>query len=156
LEYEIINSADLKTLRSALKDENPFVRSIAARALGILGDKDSADALAELVKADPQEMVRMRAVEALGLLKLKPEVIELARKDRDAGVQWEAMMAAGQLKSDTDDAALTRRAYSVGIKREAMASARVGQPAPDFTARTSDGKPFQLSTVLGKKPIALY
>src|SRR5262245_42046220 len=71
LEYEIINTADLKSLRSALKDENPFVRSVAARALGILGDKDSADALAELVKADPQEMVRMRAVEALGLLKLR-------------------------------------------------------------------------------------
>src|SRR5215831_5109510 len=48
LEYEIINGADLKALRSALKDEDPFVRAIAARALGILSDKDSADALAGL------------------------------------------------------------------------------------------------------------
>src|SRR5262245_59076998 len=38
LEYEIINAADLKALRIALKDEDPFVRAIAARALGILGD----------------------------------------------------------------------------------------------------------------------
>ena len=35
LEYEIINAADLKALRIALKDEDPFVRAIAARALGI-------------------------------------------------------------------------------------------------------------------------
>jgi peroxiredoxin len=32
----------------------------------------------------------------------------------------------------------------------------VGQPAPDFTARTIDGEAFQLSSVLGKKPIAIY
>jgi len=71
-------------------------------------------------------------------------------------VQWAAMMAAGQLKSDTDYAAQVRKAYAVGIKREAMASAQVGQPAPDFTAETSDGKPFKLSAVLGKKPIVIY
>ncbi|HVK15787.1 MAG TPA: HEAT repeat domain-containing protein [Fimbriiglobus sp.] len=156
LEFEIINSADLKSLRSALKDEDPFVRAMAAHALGILGDKASADALAELVKADPEQMVRMRAVGALGFLKMKAEVIELAQKDRDAGVCWEAKLAAGQLKSDTDHAALVRRGYAGGIKREAMGTAKVGQPAPDFTAHTTDGTPFKLSTVLGKKPIALY
>src|SRR5262245_32041444 len=64
LEYEIINAADLKALRSALKDEDPFVRAIAARALGIRGDKDSADALAELVKADEAYLVRVGAVES--------------------------------------------------------------------------------------------
>src|SRR5215831_2168948 len=50
LEYEIINTADRKALRSALKDKDPFVRAIAARALGMLGDENSADVLAELVK----------------------------------------------------------------------------------------------------------
>ena len=37
-----------------------------------------------------------------------------------------------------------------------ISAAKVGQPAPDFTAHTSDGKPFKLSTVLGKKPILIY
>jgi len=156
LEYEIVNGGDLKSLRRALKDENAYVRAIAARALGILADKDSADALAELVKGDPEPLVRLRAVESLGFLKMKSEVIELAQKDKDPGVGWAARMAAGQLKSDTDEAALVRRAYAGGIKREAIGSARVGKPAPDFTATTSDGKPFKLSTVLGKKPIAIY
>lgn len=156
LEYEIINAADLKALRVALKDEDPFVRAIAARALGILGDKDSADALAELVKAAKEHWVRIRAVESLGYLKLKPEVIELAKKDRGPGVDWVARLAADQLKSDTDYAKQLREAYATGIKREVMGTAELGKPAPDFTARTSDGRPFKLSTILGKKPIAIY
>ena len=156
LEYEIINAGDLKALRAALADKNSYVRSMAARALGILGDKSSADALADLLKTDPEYSVRIRAVEALGVLKMKPEAIELAKKDKNAAVQWTAQIAAGQLKSDIDDAAYVRQAYAAGIKREAMGSAQVGKPAPDFTAQTSDGKPFKLSSVLGKKPIAIY
>jgi HEAT repeats len=156
LEYEIINAADLKALRIALKDEDRFVRAIAARALGILGDKESAEALAELVKADKEYLVRIRAVESLGYLKMKPEVIELAIKEGDGGVRWVAKLAADQLKSDTDYARQLREAYATGIKREAIGVAKVGQPAPDFTAVTSDGKPFKLSTILGKKPIAIY
>lgn len=156
LEYEIINAADLKALRAALKDEDPFVRAIAARALGILEDKDSANALAELVKADKESLVRIRAVESLGYLKMKVEAIELATKEPDVGVRWVAKLAAEQLKGDTDYARQLREAYAVGIKRDVMGLARVGQPAPDFTAQTSDGKPFRLSTVLGKKPIAIY
>ena len=45
-DYEVINSADLKSLRAALKDGDPFVRAIAAYALGVRSDKTSADALA--------------------------------------------------------------------------------------------------------------
>jgi hypothetical protein len=156
LEFEIINAADLKALRRALKDDDPFVRAIAARALGILSDKESADALAELVKGDKEYHVRIRAVESLGYLKTKPEVIELATKDRDGGVSWVAKLAADQLKSDTDYAKQLRDAYATGIKREVMETAVVGKPAPDFTAVTSEGKPFKLSTILGKKPIAIY
>src|SRR5262245_49941261 len=133
LEFEIINSADLKALRLALKDEDPFVRAVAARALGILGDKESADALAGLVKSDKEYLVRIRAVESLGYLKTKPEVIELATKDRDGGVSWVAKLAADQIKSDTDYAKQLRDAFATGIKREVMETAVVGKPAPDFT-----------------------
>ena len=109
-----------------------------------------------MVKADKEYFVRLRAVESLGYLKMKPDVIQLAIKDRDGGVSWVAKLAADQLKSDTDYARQLREAYATGIKRKAIGSAKVGQPAPDFTAQTSDGKPFKLSTILGKKPIAIY
>lgn len=156
LEYEIINAADLKALRIGLKDQDPFVRAIAARALGIRGDKDSAEALAELVTNDKEYAVRIRAVESLGYLKLKPEVIQLAIKDRDGGVSWVAKLAAEQLQTEVDYAKQLRQAYATKIKREAMGIARVGQPAPDFSAHTSDGTPFRLSSILGRKPIAIY
>ena len=155
-DYDIINSADVTSLRAALKDGDPFVRAIAAYALGVRKDTTSADALAELVKNDKEYVVRIRAVEALALLKMKPEVIESALKDRDPGVPFVAKLVAGQLKSEIDYAAEIRQAYAAGITRGAMGSAVVGKPAPDFTALTVDGKPFQLSSVLGKKPIAIY
>jgi len=155
-DYDVINSADLKSLRAALKDGDPFVRAIAAYALGVRSDKTSADTLAELVKNDKEYVVRIRAVEALALLKMKPEVIESAKKDPDPGVPFVAKLVAGQLKSETDYAAEIRQAYKAGIDRGAMGSAVVGKPAPDFTVLTVEGKPFQLSSVLGKKPIAIY
>jgi len=155
-DYDVINSADLATLRAALKDDNPFVRAIAAYALGVRSDRTSADALAELVKNDKEYVVRIRAVEALALLKMKPEVIEAALKDRDPGVPFVAKLVAGQVKSEIDYAAQIRQAYAAGIDRGAMGSAVVGKPAPDFTALTIDGKPFQMSSVLGKRPIAIY
>jgi hypothetical protein len=101
-------------------------------------------------------VVRIRAIEALALLKMKPEVIESAKKDGDPGVPFVANLVAGQVKSEVDYASQIRQAYAAGIDRGLMGSAVVGKPAPDFTALTIDGKPFQLSSVLGKKPIAIY
>ena len=155
-DYEVINSADLASLRAALKDGDPFVRAIAAYALGVRKDESSADALAELVKNDKEYVVRIRAAEALALLKMKAEVIESALEDSDPGVPFVAKLVAGQINSETDYAAHIRQAYSKGIDRETMGSAVVGKPAPDFTALTLDGKTFQLSSVIGKKPIAIY
>lgn len=155
-EYDVINNAELGALHKALKDPDPFVRAIAARTLGIRADKSAADVLAALVKSDPEYFVRIRAVESLAYLKLKPEVIELAKKDKNLGVQFTAEFVAGQLTSDIDYAAQVRTAYAVGIKREVMGTAKVGQPAPDFSAQTTDGAPFKLSSVFGKKPIAIY
>lgn len=155
-EFEVVNSASLAALRAGLKDKDKFVRSIAARALGIRGDKASADALADLAKNDPEYAVRIRAVESLGLLKEKLDVIEALKQDSKAGVAWAADLSADVFKSRHDLAAQMRQSFAGGIRRQEMDLAKVGQPAPDFTAQTLDGKPFKLSSVLGKKPIALY
>jgi len=156
VEFEIINKASLQSLRAGLNDKNEFVRAMAARALGIRGDKASADGLAELARKDQEFMVRIRAVESLGLLKMKPDIIEAAKKDRQGAVRWSADLAADQLQSQQDCAGQIRRAFATGITRKEMGTAKIGQRAPDFTAQTLDGKPFKLSSVLGKKPIALY
>lgn len=156
LEFEIVNDEELETLRTGLSDEDPYVRSMAARALGIRGDKASADVLAELALSDPEFMVRIRAVESLGLLKTKLDVIESAKKDPQGAVRWSADLAADQFHSEDDYAAEIRKAFAEGINLEEMGQAEVGQPAPDFTALTLDGEFFELSSVLGRKPIAIY
>lgn len=155
-DYAVINSAELPALRAGLKDDERFVRAICAYALGVRGDKASADAIAELVKNDKEYVVRIRAVEALGLLKLKPEVIEASKKDLDPGVPFVAKLVEGEVKSEVDYAAQIRQAYAGGIDRDEMGTAVVGKLAPDFTVLTLEGKPFQLSSVRGKKPIAIY
>ena len=156
LEFELVNTADLPSLRSGLHDSNPFVRAMAARVLGFRSDTTSADAIADLAIRDSDYSVRIRAVEALGFLKRKPEVIEQAKKDSDPGVQWSALTIAGLVNSNVDYAAQARESYAKGIRRDDMGSAQVGRKAPDFTARTSTGEPFRLSQVRGKKPIAIY
>jgi hypothetical protein len=149
-DYCVINSADLHDLRTALKDGDPFVRAIAAYALGVRGDEASSDALVELITNDKEPLVRIRAVEALALLKMRPDVIESARKDRDPGVQFVAKLVIGQVSSEIDYATQIRQAYAKGIDRRSIGSAVVGKPAPDFTALNIDGRPFQLSSLIGK------
>ena len=156
LEFDIVNHADLSSLRTALGDPDTLVRAMAARALGIRADKESVETLARLAQADPEPAVRMRALESLGFLKAKPEVLEAGQKDKDNGVRWTAGRVIGQLRKETDFAAQAREAYAAGIRREAMGSAKVGQRAPDFVARKTDGSTFRLSEVVGKKPIAIY
>jgi len=87
---------------------------------------------------------------------MKLEVIESVKEDHENGVSWAADLAVDQFKSDQDCAAQIRRAFAVGIDLKEMDVAKVGQPAPDFSAQTLDGKSFKLSSVLGKKPIAIY
>jgi HEAT repeat protein len=156
LEFEIVNKADLGSLRTGLTDENLYVRALAARALGIRADRKSSDAIAALVQNDPEYLVRVRAVEALGLLKMKSEVIEAAKKDKHGAVRWAADLSADIRKQDVDYAEQLRQAFAEGINRNEMAQAVVGKPAPDFAALTIDGNRFRLSSVLGKRPIVLY
>jgi HEAT repeat protein len=54
-------------LVAALIDNDPALRWRAARALGVIGDKQAADALRKAA-ADPETMVRAQAIFALGRL----------------------------------------------------------------------------------------
>ena len=157
LEFEVVNSVPVAELRVALSDKTGFIRAIAARTLGIRGDRKSIETLAKLAISDPDSFVRTRAVEALGLLKAKPGVVAQAKRvNRYNGVDWAATLAEGQLGSDVDFAAQYRNAYAGELGKDEIDRARIGKQAPDFAALTIDGQPFRLSSVLGKKPIAIY
>ena len=78
-----------------------------------------------------------------------------AKSDKAWNVRWLSKVAEGQLKSKVDYAAKVRKAYEAGITRKEMGTARVGSPAPDFSALDIDGKPFKLGDVVKKKIVVL-
>jgi len=156
LEFEMVNHPNLPELRQGLKDTDPYVRSISAKVLGFLADRESIELLAEMAAKDPEYHVRIRAIEALGFLKAKPEVIAAGKSDPDFGVKWTAKTVEGMVADRVDHAAQARASFAKGIRRKDMDSAVVGKRAPDFTARRLDGTLFRLSEVRGKKPIAIY
>ena len=156
LEFEMVNHPNLPELRKGLKDTDPYVRSISAKVLGFLADRESIELLAEMAAKDPEYHVRIRAIEALGFLKSKREVIAAGKLDPDFGVKWTAKTVEGMVADPIDHAAQARESFAKGIQRKDMDSAVVGKKAPDFTARRLDGTLFKLSEVRGKKPIAIY
>lgn len=156
LEFEMVNHPNLPELRKGLKDPDPYVRSISAKVLGFLADRESIDVLAVMAAKDPEYHVRIRAIEALGFLKAKREVIAAGKFDPDFGVKWAAKTVEGMVADRVDHAKQARESFAQGIRRKDMGSAVVGKKAPDFTARRLDGTLFRLSEVRGKKPIALY
>lgn len=147
LEFEIIRSGRVEPLREAIRDSNRHVRAFSITALGILGDHASVDAIAKQVD-DPDSLVGGAALQALGWLKGGLKAIQSARaKPRTVNLHL-ATIAERQIGDSIDHAATVREAYRLGLRREDLGSARVGQPAPDFTALDTDGRPFRLSDVV--------
>ncbi|MDF1752011.1 MAG: HEAT repeat domain-containing protein [Verrucomicrobiales bacterium] len=151
-----MNHQSVENLRTALDDDEGFIRAIAIRALAVRDDQQSVEKIAKLAETAPEPTVRARAIEALGILKARPDVIERAKSSKVNGVSGVAKTVEGQTESDIDFAKIAREAYADGLKPEGMDLAKIGQPAPDFSVMTLDGKEFKLSSVLGKRPIAIY
>jgi hypothetical protein len=155
LESELIRAGHAEPLRAALKDALPPVRAFAARALGILGDKESADAIAKLAKEDPESVVRENALLALGWMKTGAEAVRAATSDRNRFVRFVAEAAEAQQADPEDYGAKVRAAYAFPISKDETNRARVGQAAPDFSAVDTDGNPFKLSEAVGKGIVVL-
>ena len=155
LESDLIRAGRAEPLRVALKDPVPPVRAFAARALGILGDKESAEAIARLAKADPESVVRENALLALGWMKAGAEALQAAASDRNRFVAFVAEAAEAQRTDPEDYGAKVRAAYALPLSRDEIHRARDGQAAPDFSALDTDGHLFKLSEAVGKGIVVL-
>ena len=84
-----------------LADTNPTIRAAAARALGVLGDADTAPVLLTAL-SDPDRGVRVSSTLALGRLKamaVGPVFRSiLTRRDLDASERQAAIMSVGHLR----------------------------------------------------------
>lgn len=83
-----------------LKDNDPYVRSGAIKALGVLGARHTAPDIAALLK-DEDSAVRLCAALALGELKAREFAKEIALllKDDEEMTRMEAVHALGELKA---------------------------------------------------------
>ncbi len=156
LEFEIIRSGRIEPLREALRDSNRYVRAFSVTALGILGDHESEEAIAKVVKdPDIDSMVGGAAVQALGWLKAKGglEAVQFARANSRTLYRHLLDIAERQIKDPINHAAKVRQAYQLGVRREDIGSAKVGKAAPDFSATDTDGHPFSLADALKKNTV---
>jgi len=86
-------------LARALRDPDPWVRYIALRSLGSLGDRGVVPAVLETLRTDPAPHVRLAAIDVLG--RLRPaeawEVLEPLARSSDSDIGAAAIVALGHL-----------------------------------------------------------
>jgi len=86
-------------IHSLLRDPEARVRLQAVKALGKIGDKESAPQLAELLASDTDASVRREAADILGQLKASAGAASLVKalSDSNADVQGEAIASLGEI-----------------------------------------------------------
>jgi HEAT repeat protein len=143
-------------LAEALTDSPPATREFAAQALVLFADAKVKPAL-ERALADLKPGVRLYSILALSMLGPLPRTEDneriLTKDPSYYGVR--PLMAAALERADRPDLAELRKTLAEYDLRN-MDSARVGQPAPDFTLMDSTGKKVRLSQFRGKTVVVRF
>lgn len=153
---DLVRAENLRALIAGLIHDDPDVRYLSAMALGIRKEAAATPTLAKLLATDPHSTVRSQAAIALGQIGDEAALPALRRANDgdDRDVTHQAAIAIHAIKSDqpaTDALAEAWRALDPAT----FATARVGEPAPDFTLTDTDGRTWKLSDLRGKKAVAL-
>lgn len=125
---EIHTEAAIPTLLEALENQNPRIRSSAAKSLGKLGNRTVIPQLLQRLH-DPDFFVRSNALEALGRLgneATAPALIE-ALQDPDVHVCTSAIRALGELNSEAAISALVSMLQSPDLLLRRAATYELGK-----------------------------
>ena len=158
-EWELgaLDPAHRVTLEALLADEDRFVRALAARSLGVLGDEASSPALVEALVQERDKGTRIALVEALGRTG-GAGALEAVEAEQKAGADVDVSFAVGiarrQLKGGRWDLA-SLRAEHEEARTAPLAAAAVGQPAPEIALPSAAG-PVNLSTRRGKVVVLVF
>ncbi len=116
-----IGPATVPILLRHLSDPHEHVRAVAVAALGHLHDRDATVAIASLM-TDPSDLVRLGAVEALGMIAAEnvntkqPRLVRKVRRSwrrrRDVAVDYTSTNAINALRSGLNDLHASIRAAS--------------------------------------------
>lgn len=140
-------------LIKACDDRNFQVRALSARVLGYLGAKSAVPKLIELLD-DEQAPVALLAADALGQIQ-DPAGLEALKAARGWLNNGDVLLHVAKslergvpLESDV-------RQQILRIDGESINSAKIGQPAPDFTLKDAAGKVWSLADFRDRKTIVL-
>ena len=146
--------ASIPAIEKHLIDENTAVRILAAQAIGYLAPLANIEKLTEVVRKDTDPAVRLYAVDAIGMSgqgeKFNWDTLEKFEKNRD--VLKHINYARSRAAQGVENSVTTALAQMPDARID---SAKVGEPAPEFTLNSVDGKQYSLSQFKGKQPVVL-
>jgi HEAT repeat protein len=146
----------IPVLVEALKDGSPPRRVFAAQVLAILAEPATRPALEKALN-DPSPQVRVYAIQGLSTMRrldsAERSYRELLEKDPDARVRYSLAWAFERDDAATA-AAVVRQALSE-YDLSTIDTARLDEPAPDFSLTDAFGKTYRLSDFRGRKNVVL-
>ena len=150
----VLGKKSIPALLKTLKSENDTLRILAAQTLGYLSDVPR-EPLLKLAKQDPNPVVRLYAVDALGMQGNSNSHVDWAtlrkvEKNRDVIKHiGYAMQRKQQAVESSIIETLTK------WNPQAINTAAVGKKAPDFELTSATGEKIRLSDYRGKKSVVL-
>ena len=140
---------------AALDDDNRHVRHVAVAAIGVLQLKGAGEKLVELLAEDNDPIVRGQAAQSIGQIGYIKGLEALEDVKVGRNVIHRAGLAALRLKTE---GGIKNRALLEawkGLDEKSFERMAVGQAAPDFMLKDTDGKSWRLSDLKGKKTVVL-
>lgn len=133
-------------IRAGLRDNDPHVRYVCAKALGILGDNSAVTELERVVQDDPNDLVRSQAVMALGQIEAEASLslLEETVKTDTRDVQHQAEIAIAQIENEAGTTASLQSAYR-NLDSSTFDRVETGDMAPEFKLRDTTGRQWQRS-----------
>ena len=146
--------ASIPALEKYLSTGNAPTRILAAQAIGYLGPLANIEKLTEKVEIDIDPAVRLYAVDAIGMSGHAKDVDwdALAKNEKNRDVLMHINYAKSRGAEGVEKSVTTSLA---DMPEEKIDSAKVGEPAPEFTLNSVDGTKFSLSQFKGKQPVVL-
>lgn len=147
--------ASVAPLVDALREGSTAERILAAQALGYLAEPAASEALAHAAEHDPEAVVRLYAVDSLGMLEGDRHAelfARLAEKESNRDVKRHLAYAIARGDAPLDPAVARQL---VEWDERQLDSTQEGQSAPDFELLALNGQRVRLSDYRGRSAIVL-
>lgn len=140
-------------LVKSLESENATVRILVAQAIGFLGPEVPQQPLIDRIQSDQDQSVRLYAADSLGRIGTsQADIAVLANAEQHRDVKMHLNYAMERDGQPIDIAIVEKLKNWDSSQAD---TARVGEPAPEFTLPSVTGHSISLSDFKGKSAVVL-